>query len=173
MGRTSDYSEEIADKICGRMICGADDRPESLRSICRDDDMPALGTVMRWLAKYPEFREQYRAAREAQAEVHQEELIEIADNCTDDVQMLVGSEEDGQGRINHSAIARAKLQIDTRRWVMSKMAPKKYGDKIQQEHTGPDGKPLPSSQQNTVILADLQSKSLDEITKLFTEKLKS
>jgi len=136
--------------------------------------MPALGTVMRWLAKHPEFREQYRAAREAQSEVHQEELLEISDNCTDDVQILMGNEEQTEiGRINHSAIARAKLQIDTRRWIMSKMQPKKYGDKIQQEHTGPDGKPLPAAQQNTVILGDLQGKSLDELTMLFTEKLKS
>jgi hypothetical protein len=129
-GRPSDYNETIADLICGRMICGYDDKPESLRSICRDDGMPALGTVMRWLAKHPEFREQYRAAREAQAEVHQEELLEISDNCTDDVQFLLGTEDEGAiGRINHSAIARAKLQVDTRKWIMSKMQPKKYGDK--------------------------------------------
>jgi hypothetical protein len=130
MGRPSDYSEKIADVICGRMICGADDKPESLRSICRDDGMPSLGTVMRWLSKHPEFREQYRAAREAQSEIHQEEILEISDNCTDDVQILMGNEEQTElGRINHSAIARAKLQIDTRKWIMSKMVPKKYGDK--------------------------------------------
>jgi hypothetical protein len=128
-GRASDYNEEIAGRICERMICGKDDKPESLRSICREADMPALGTVMRWLAKHPEFREQYRAAREAQSEVHQEELLEISDNCTDDIQMLLGDDEKTEiGRINHSAIARAKLQIDTRKWVMSKMQPKKYGD---------------------------------------------
>ena len=174
MGRPSDYSEQLADIICERMICGADDKPESLRSICRDDGMPALGTVMRWLAKHPEFRAQYASAREAQAEVHQEELIEISDNCTDDVQVLMGNDDEGAlGRLNHSAVARAKLQVDTRKWVMSKMVPKKYGDKIQQEHTGPDGKPLPAAQQNTVILGDLQGKSLDELTLLFTEKLKS
>jgi acyl-CoA thioesterase FadM len=73
--------------------------------------------------------------------------------------------------VNHSAIARAKLQVDTRKWIMSKMAPKKYGEKIQQELTGPDGKPLPAGQ-TTVVVADLQTKSLDELTKLFTEKLK-
>jgi hypothetical protein len=129
MGRPSDYNAEIADIICGRMVCGVDDKPESLRSICRDDEMPALGTVMRWLTKYPEFREQYTAAREAQSEVHHEEILEISDNCTDDVQMLLGNEDgDGPARINHSAIARAKLQIDTRKWVMSKMQPKKYGE---------------------------------------------
>ena len=129
---------------------------------------------MRWLAKHSEFREQYRAAREAQSEIHQEEILEISDNCTDDVQLLMGDEEQTElGRINHSAIARAKLQIDTRKWIMSKMVPKKYGEKLQQMHSDPDGNPLPAAQQNTIILGDLQSKSLDELTLLFTEKLKS
>ena len=137
MARPSDYNETIADAICERMVCGTDEKPESLRAICRDPGMPALGTVMRWLAKHPEFREQYRAAREAQSEVHQEELLEISDNCTDDVQLLLGNDEQTEiGRIDHSAIARAKLRIDTRKWIMSKMAPKKYGDKIQTEHSG-------------------------------------
>lgn len=171
MGRPTDYNEQIADVICERMVCGKDDKPESLRSICRDDGMPALGTVMRWLAKYPEFREQYASAREAQSEVHQEELLEISDNCTDDVQMLLGSEDVGMGRINHSAIARAKLQIDTRKWVMSKMAPKKYGDKSSTEISGPNGGPIHTA--NTAVVTDLQNLSLDEITRLFTERLKS
>jgi hypothetical protein len=127
-GRPSSYSGAIADLICERMICGRGDKPESLRSICRDKKMPPLGTVMRWLAKYPEFREQYRAAREAQTEVHHEEILEIADNCTDDIKQLMGDGETGLNQINHSAIARAKLQVDTRKWIMSKMQPKKYGD---------------------------------------------
>ena len=129
MARPSDFNQEIADAICERMICGAEDRPESLRSICRDDDMPAMGTVMRWLSRFPEFQEQYAHAREMQAEAHHEEIIEIADDCTDDVEKLLGNTEGGLHRINHSAIARAKLRIDTRKWAMTKMAPKKYGDK--------------------------------------------
>jgi hypothetical protein len=171
MGRPSDYSEEIADAICERMVCGTDEKPESLRSICRADGMPSLGTVMRWLAKHPEFRLQYASAREAQSEVHQEELLEISDNCADDVQILLGDEEQTElGRINHSAIARAKLQIDTRKWVMSKMQPKKYGDKLSAELSGPNGAPIQTA--SVTASTDLQGMSLDEITRLFTEKLK-
>jgi hypothetical protein len=137
MGRPTDYNQDIADRICERMICGQNDKPESLRSICRDEIMPSTGTVMRWVAKHPEFQEQYRAAREAQVEVHHEEILEISDNCTDDVQMILGNAEEGElGRINHSAVARAKLQVDTRKWIMSKMAPKKYGEKVQVENSG-------------------------------------
>ena len=156
MGRPSDYNEQIADIICERMVCGVEDKPESLRSICRDDGMPRLGTVMRWLAKHPEFREQYRVAREAQAEVHQEEILEISDNCTDDVQTLLGNDEAAAlARLNHSAVARARLQVDSRKWIMSKMAPKKYGDKVQTEHSG------------SIVIAD---ETDDEIAARFAAK---
>jgi len=114
------------------MVCGKDDKPESLRSICSDKASPDLKTVMRWLANNEEFRQQYARAREMQQELSHEELLEIADNATDDVRMLLGESEDGAlPTINHSAIARARLQIDTRKWVMSKMLPKKYGDSTQ------------------------------------------
>jgi hypothetical protein len=129
-GRPSSYTKELGEVICIRMVCGKDDQPESLRSICRDDGMPELRTVMRWLIKHEEFCQQYRAAREAQQEMHQEELKEIADDCTDDVQILMGNEDGAVARINQSAIARAKLRIDTRKWIMSKMQPKKYGEKL-------------------------------------------
>lgn len=148
MSRPSSYTPEIGEAICERLVCGKDDRPESLRSICSDPDMPDLKTVMRWLTKNEEFCQQYRAAREAQAEAHYEELIQIADDCTDDVIFLALDDSEGEGgrpAIKHSAIARAKLRIDTRKWAMSKLAPKKYGDRVQQVHTDPDGKAVTPS----------------------------
>lgn len=142
VGRPSSYTTEMGELICQRLVCGKDDRPESLRSICRDDDMPDLKTVMRWIIKEESFRQQYACAREAQQEMNHEEIIEIADNATDDIIFLTqddGDGESGKPVIKHSAIARAKLQIDTRKWVMSKMAAKKYGDKVALNHGGQDG----------------------------------
>jgi hypothetical protein len=162
MSRPSDYSEAIADLICERMVCGKDDKPESLRAICREDGMPALGTVMRWLAKHHEFREQYARAREAQAEVHHEEILEISDDCTDDVQVLMGNEEDGAiSRINHSAIARAKLQIDTRKWIMGKMQPKKYGDSTTIK--GDPEAPLAPSTVSLTVTTDLVKSIVQQV----------
>lgn len=144
-GRHTDYTPELAEEICQRLVCGKDDRPESLRSICRDERMPHMSTLMKWLIKIPEFNEQYVRAREAQQELIQEEIVEISDDCTDDVAFLVTEDSDGDSAkpfIKHSAIARARLRIDTRKWLMGKMAPKKYGDKLHQEITGKDGAPL-------------------------------
>jgi hypothetical protein len=123
--------------------------------------MPDLKTVMRWLVKIDDFRQQYALAREAQQEMHQEEIKEIADNCTDDVQVIMGPEDNGMSRINHSAIARARLQIDTRKWVMSKMSPKKYGDKTVLSND-PDN-PLPSPGLTVNVTADLIKSELQKV----------
>jgi hypothetical protein len=131
-GRPTSYTPELGDKICERLVCGRGDKPESLRSICSAEDMPDAKTVYRWLARHEEFCQQYTRARQMQAEVFYDENIEIADNATDDVIFLADEDSSGEGArpaIKHSAIARARLQIDTRKWAMSKMLPRKYGDR--------------------------------------------
>ena len=113
-----------------------------------------MKTVMRWLVRHDEFRQQYALAREAQQEMHQEEIKEIADDCTDDVQVLMGEDhEDAPARINQSAIARAKLRIDTRKWIMSKMVPKKYGDKTVLSNDAES--PIPASSVTLAVTPDL------------------
>ena len=74
MGRPSDYSPEICAEICARLADG-----RSLRSICRDDDMPHTATVFVWLEKHPAFSEQYARARESQADALFDEALDIAD----------------------------------------------------------------------------------------------
>jgi len=124
LGRPSDYTPELADEICTRLANG-----ESLRAICssdRDDWMPSIGTILRWVSEKPDFREQYARAREVQAETHADEIVTIADgvSCADPSAIDV---------------ARDRLRIDARKWVASKLLPKKYGDKVQAEVSGPDG----------------------------------
>jgi hypothetical protein len=137
MGRPSDYSPEITTAICVRLGLG-----ESLREICRDEDMPNKSTVMRWLAEHQEFRDQYAGAREAQADYYAEEIIEIADDGTND--WMERKRDDGTTIEveNKEVLNRSRLRVDTRKWLMARMAPKKYGDKITQEHTGEDGGPV-------------------------------
>ncbi|CUI02625.1 Phage terminase, small subunit [Janthinobacterium sp. CG23_2] len=105
---------------------------ESLRAICRDDEMPNKATVFRWLAANAAFSDQYARAREAQADCMADEIIEIADDGLNDTY----EDDDGNKRTDQDVIARSRLRVDARKWLASKMAPKKYGDKITQEHTG-------------------------------------
>lgn len=129
MPRQSEYTQEMADAICERLSEG-----ESLRAICRDEDMPNKATVFRWLAANSAFSDQYACAREAQADEMFDDLLQIADDGGNDTYET----EDGS-RTNTDVIARSKLRVDARKWMLSKMAPKKYGDKVTQEHTGANG----------------------------------
>lgn len=124
MGRPTDYSESLVDKICEQIASG-----RSLRSISEDEGMPNEKTIYKWILKYPEFNQKYTTAREAQADFYAEQIIEIADNSTDDIEMIE-TEHGLRADIKHSAINRARLQIDTRKWLAGKLRPKKYGDKL-------------------------------------------
>jgi len=111
-GRPTDYNEEIAARICSEVASG-----RSLRSVVKDDDIPAMSSVFLWIAKYPIFSEQYAQAQSDRTVAWSEDLVEIADDASGDTQ-------------------RDKLRVDTRKWLMSKMAPKRYGDKIETVHSG-------------------------------------
>lgn len=138
MGRPSDYSRVIADLICERLAEG-----ESLRAICRDEEMPAISTVMLWAIRHKEFSEQYARAREQQAELYAAELIDIAD---EEPKHFVPDADGGVSeRIDPAGIQRNKLRVDTRKWVASKLLPKKYGEKSAVELSGPDGGSIPVS----------------------------
>lgn len=138
MGRPSDFAQETADAICERLIEG-----ESLRAICLDDDMPSASTVCRWLAQQSAFREQYAYAREAQADTLTDETLDIADDGSNDWMEKKNAAGDVIGvEYNGDAVQRSKLRIDTRKWYASKLAPKKYGDKVALTGGGENDEPI-------------------------------
>jgi len=106
VGRPSEYTSEVGDAICGRLANG-----ESLKKITDEKKMPAAPTVYRWIRTYEEFRNNYTRATEDRAGHMFDDMLEIADE---------GNPED---------VMRARLRVDTRKWALSKMIPKKYGDK--------------------------------------------
>ena len=109
IGRPNTYSKGLADRICERIARG-----ESLRAVCSDGDMPNRSTIHEWLATNQEFSDQYARAREEQADHFAQDIIRIADEVEPE----------------SAAVAKAKLQIDARKWTAAKLAPKKYSDKI-------------------------------------------
>lgn len=121
MSRPSSYSDETADLICEGLIEG-----RSLRSICRDEDMPSTSAVCRWLRDNPPFREQYALARESQGDTYADEIVDIADDKSNDTI----KDENGQERANTEWISRSRLRVDARKWAASKLKPKVYGDKL-------------------------------------------
>lgn len=100
---------ELEERICEMLARG-----RSMAEICRRKDMPAESTVYKWLAEGGAFSERYARAREEQADGFADEIIDIADSV---------APETGE-------VAKAKLQIDARKWLAARLAPKKYGDRV-------------------------------------------
>jgi hypothetical protein len=99
----------------------------SLRKSLSGYGMPDKKTFLNWVDKDENMRSQYVRACEARAELIFEEVLEIADKQGEDV---IGEDEHGNQIINHNVISRNRLQMDARKWMLGKMNPKKYGDKL-------------------------------------------
>jgi hypothetical protein len=121
MAAESLYAEEITDLICARIADG-----QSLRKICLEPGMPGRQTVLDWLEAHEPFRAKYARARERQAECMLEMQLEVAQDCTED---------------NAHA---CRVKIGTYQWVASKLAPKKYGDRVvnQNQQLDANGNPI-------------------------------
>lgn len=123
VGRPSKFSQELAEKICEQIAHG-----KSLRAVCAEDDMPSATTVFKWLNENQDFSEQYARARDRQADHYFEEIVEIADSVEAD----------------SADVAKARLQVDARKWTLSKLAPKKYGEKTELDVKSSDGSMTPT-----------------------------
>ena len=110
-GRPTMYSDDLIDKFLGRIMDG-----RGLVSVCRDPDMPSKSTIYEWLADKEKdgFSDRYVKACEIRAEV-------IAENMIDKIEKV---------ELDKDAIAQARLELDAKKWFLSKLHPKKYGGKL-------------------------------------------
>jgi hypothetical protein len=133
--RYTAYTQDIADLICERLAGG-----ESLRAICRGDEkFPSRQTVIHWKNTREDFREQYRVAREDQAELYADEILDIADDATNDFVERIRQDGSTEIVVDYDHIARSRLRVDTRKWMLSKLKPGTYGDKVQHANAAGDG----------------------------------
>jgi hypothetical protein len=120
MGRPSIYTDELAATILGRISNG-----ESLRSITMEEGMPNPDTIYVWLLKRPDFAENYTRAREEQADTLADEILAIADEAPSEV-----VDDRGVSRTDSGWVSWQRNRVDARKWVASKLKPKKYGDAL-------------------------------------------
>lgn len=118
-GRPSDYADATVEAILDALTDG-----QSLRQICAGRNMPNRRTVLRWLEQHPDFAAKYARAREAQADLMDDKILEVADNCTPETAQA------------------DRVKIGAYQWRAAKLLPKKYGDAQRIEHTGADGGPI-------------------------------
>lgn len=150
-GRPSLYTGELADQICAQLADG-----RSLRSVCKAEDMPAASTVFGWLRSNPEFLQQYARAKEASADALIDEILDIADDSRRDFEQT----KDGPV-FNHEHVQRARLRIDARKWVAAKLLPRKYGDRVDLSHAGPNGEPLvPAAAAPVIVLGSEAARAI-------------
>lgn len=135
-GRPTTYTKDLGKEICLRLSEG-----ESLRTICQGENMPVISTVMLWVLdeNKKEFSEHYRRAREMQAENMFDELLEIADDGSNDY-MTIQKGDKSYNVEDREVTNRSKLRVDARKWYLSKVLPKKFGDKMD---VTSGGKPIP------------------------------
>jgi len=127
-GRPTLYSSEIAEEICYRIATSA----KSLKRICDEEEgFPNHRTVLRWAAENEEFCHLYARAREMQGDYLAFECLEIADDDSLDIGFKETKDGEVKQFIDHEAIARSRLKVDHRKWLASKLAPRKYGDKLE------------------------------------------
>lgn len=139
MARPEIYTAELANLICAEISTSA----KSLRTICLQENMPCVATVLNWLNDDKEgFLAQYTRAKENQAELMAEEMLDIADDGSNDFMAITGKGGNDYEVENKEWTSRSKLRVETRKWLLSKLKPKKYGDKITQELVGANGGPV-------------------------------
>lgn len=141
MGRHSTFTQEKADEICARLSKG-----EPLAQICRDERMPGVVTVHSWKLASAHFAESIARARELGFDAIAEDCLEIADDSKNDYLDKLADDGDEQAvkarAFDSEHVQRSKLRIETRLKLLAKWDPKRYGEKVTAEHSGPNGGPI-------------------------------
>ena len=132
-GRPPIYTQELADRICAEIASSS----KSMRTICNEVEI-SVQTVLNWLNTNESFLAQYTRAKEMQADYMAEEMIEIADDGSNDYMTITKGDKEYEVE-NKEVTSRSKLRVETRKWIASKLKPKKYGEKLD---LTTDNKPL-------------------------------
>jgi hypothetical protein len=104
--------------------------------------MPCIATVFSWFRTYPEFLAQYERAKAESADALVEEMLDIADNGTNDWMEIHDKDGECVGyKVNGEHVQRSRLRVDARKWIAGKLKPKKYGESLMLS-SPPDGKPM-------------------------------
>lgn len=120
VGRPTDYAITLAHEICEMVATTS----KGIKTLCKENPhWPNSDTIYRWLGKFKEFSDLYARAKRQQVEVIIDEILTIADDTSND--SVVNNE--GRLVVDHEHINRARLRIDTRKWLAAKLVPRLYG----------------------------------------------
>lgn len=138
VGRPSDYTKELGEKICSLVAEG-----KSLRTVCLNEWSPSMPTIFAWFRKHEEFLNQYERAKEESTNAHLDTIEDLGD-------LAIQHSETADPKAAGAVVSAYKLKADNLKWVMSKLKPKKYGDKVD---VTSDGKAIKG---NSIIFTDFK-----------------
>lgn len=135
LGRPEEYTPEKGELICEELALG-----KSLREVCADNpELPNdKRSIFRWLYRHEDFCHQYLRAKQFGMYAKAEELEEIADDGTNDYMEREGKDP----VVDHEAVQRSKLRVQTRQWMLERLAPKRFGQKVDLNHGGQADNPI-------------------------------
>jgi hypothetical protein len=147
-GRPTKYTKLLANEICRRIASG-----RTTLSVSKDEDMPNRSTIIDWTYQHEEFSTMYDLARKKLFDHWADEIIDEACDESRDYQKRKRTKISNDGKkttkeiieetvSDNTATGRDRLKVDSKKWILSRLLPKTYGDKITQEHTGAEGKDL-------------------------------
>ena len=122
-GQPTKYTKTLADRICKLIATHA----VGLPTIIKDYGLPDRQTIYNWLNIYDEFFDNYMRAKQEQAHILADEILEVANHIP------IYEDKEGNDRIDSGMLGRAKLQMDALRWSAGRLAPKWYGDQKVEE----------------------------------------
>jgi len=132
------YSKKQIEKIFNEVCDLISEKGMSLRSVLLLDSMPSSRTFFKWLDEDDLKVKQYACACVDRSDMIFEDILNISDAYDKDVL----KDKDGNEVVNHNVIQRDRLRVDSRKWMLGKMNPKKYSDKIQIDTTEFKEQPL-------------------------------
>lgn len=137
-GRPPRYSDELAREVCRLLGEG-----QTLREICRREEMPSASTVREWVVDDRDgFAERYARARRLQAEYWADEIVEVAEDGRNDWTLRQRKDGDPEPVLDREHVQRSALRVDTKKWLLAKLHPESWGERVHQVLTGENGGPI-------------------------------
>lgn len=153
------YSKEDKDKLLS-IIFDKILNGKPVRDVLKEEGMPDVTTFYRWIDEDVEKAKQYVRACEGRADAIFDEIIKIADDSERDFVEQTLTDDIKISSFNSEHVQRSRLRIDARKWIASKLNPKKFGDK-----TIIEGGDNPIKTQGTIDVSKLPTEVLEAIAK--------
>jgi hypothetical protein len=131
------HTAEIEDPILGELKSG-----RTLTDVCRDPDMPHVRSVQNWLAEDRNgFAARYNKAREIGCDIMADDIVDIADDRSGDWIVMTNKDGTIEAILDSERVSRTRVRIVARRWRLSKMLPRTYGERpdLDARHDSSDG----------------------------------